>query len=89
MRKPGTFLDQSGRPDAVGACKGTVEAIEAADLLVCLHGAFFTGWVQRIREAGTRVVLAVDHPDDLEQLMAPPGLKEQFSTLTNGLRTRR
>ena len=60
----------------VGACKGTVEAIEAADLLVCLHGAFFTGWVQRIREAGTRVVLAVDHPDDLEQLMAPPGLKE-------------
>ena len=60
----------------IGACKGTLEAIEAADLLVCLHGAFFTGWVQRVRAAGTRVVLAVDHPDDLEQLMAPPGLKE-------------
>lgn len=60
----------------VGACNGTVEALEAADLVIGLHGAFFTAWVQRVRASGTRVLLVVDHPDDLEQLMAPAGLKD-------------
>ena len=60
----------------VGACSGTVAALEAADLVIGLHGAFFTAWVQQVRAAGTRVLLVVDHPDDLDQLMAPAGLKE-------------
>ena len=60
----------------VGACKGTVAALEAADLVIGLHGAFFTAWVQQVRAAGTRVLLVVDHPDDLDQLIAPPGLKD-------------
>ena len=62
--------------ETVGACKGTVEALAAADLLVCLHVPLFTKWLKRVRDAGTRVLLVIDAPDDLEQLMAPPGLKE-------------
>ncbi|MGQ4597835.1 hypothetical protein [Nocardia sp. R6R-6] len=62
--------------ETVGACKGTVEAFAAADLLVCLHVPFFTRWLKQVRDAGTRVLIVVDHPDDLEQGMAPKGLKE-------------
>jgi 2,5-dihydroxypyridine 5,6-dioxygenase len=29
-----------------------------------------------VRDAGTRVLMIIDAPDDLEQLMSPPGLKE-------------
>ncbi len=62
--------------ETVGACKGTLEALAAADLLVCLHVPLFTRWLKTVRDAGTRVLLIIDAPDDLEQLMAPPGLKE-------------
>lgn len=62
--------------ETVGACKGTVEALKAADLLVCLHIPLFTKWMKEVRAAGTRVLMVVDHPDDLEQCMAPKGLKE-------------
>jgi 2,5-dihydroxypyridine 5,6-dioxygenase len=62
--------------ETVGACKGTVEALAAADLLVCLHIPLFTKWLKTVRDAGTRVLMVIDGPDDLEQLMAPPGLKE-------------
>ncbi len=41
--------------ETVGACKGTVEALAAADLLVCLHVPLFTKWLKRVRDAGTRV----------------------------------
>ena len=60
----------------VGACKGTVEALEAADMLLCLHIPLFTKWMKGVRQTGTRVLMAIDHPDDLEQLMSVPGLKE-------------
>ena len=60
----------------VGACKGTLEALCAADMLVCFHVPLFTKWLQQVRDSGTRVLMVVDHPDDLEQAMAPPGLKE-------------
>ncbi|MDE0382893.1 MAG: hypothetical protein OXI22_03335, partial [Defluviicoccus sp.] len=60
----------------VGACKGTLEALKAADMLVCLHIPLFTKWLKQVRDAGTRVLMVVDHPDDLERTMAPPGLKE-------------
>lgn len=62
--------------ETVGACKGTVEALAAADLLVCLHVPLFTRWMKTVRHAGTRVLMIIDAPDDLEQLMAPSGLRE-------------
>ena len=60
----------------VGKCKGTVDALKAADLLVCLHIPLFTRWLGEVRATGTRVLMIIDGPDDLERLMAPPGLKE-------------
>ncbi|MSP50946.1 MAG: 2,5-dihydroxypyridine 5,6-dioxygenase [Alphaproteobacteria bacterium] len=60
----------------VGQCKGTLEAFKAADMLVCLHVPLFTKWMKDVRKGGTRVLMVIDHPDDLESLMSPPGLKE-------------
>jgi len=62
--------------ETIGACKGTVEALKAADLLVCLHIPLFTRWMKEVRAAGTRVLMIIDAPDDLAELMAPPGLRE-------------
>jgi 2,5-dihydroxypyridine 5,6-dioxygenase len=60
----------------IGKAKGTLEAAMAADLLVCFHVPLFTRWLKEVRDTGTRVLMIIDAPDDLEQLMAPPGLKE-------------
>lgn len=60
----------------VGKCKGTLEAMKAADLIVCLHIPLFTKWLKEVMDGGTRVLMIIDAPDDLEQLMAPAGLKE-------------
>ena len=60
----------------VGKCKGTVDALKAADMLVCLHIPLFTKWLGEVRGTGTRVLMIIDGPDDLERLMSPPGLKE-------------
>ena len=62
--------------ETVGRCKGTLEAIKSADMLVCLHIPLFTRWLKEARDAGTRALMVIDAPDELEQLMAPPGLKE-------------
>ncbi len=62
--------------ETVGGAKGTVEALAAADLLLCLHVPLFTKWMKTVRDAGTRVLMIIDHPDDLADLMAPPGLKD-------------
>lgn len=62
--------------ETVGACSGTVQAFEAADMLVCLHLPLFTKWMKQVRNSGTRVLMIIDHPDDLEKLLSPPGLKE-------------
>jgi 2,5-dihydroxypyridine 5,6-dioxygenase len=60
----------------VGKCKGTLEAVKAADLVVCFHVPLFTGWLKEVLTGGTRVLMIIDGPDELEQLLAPPGLKE-------------
>jgi 2,5-dihydroxypyridine 5,6-dioxygenase len=62
--------------ETIGACKGTLDALAAADMLVCLHIPLFTKWMKAVRDANTRVLMIIDAPDDLEQLMAPPGLRE-------------
>jgi 2,5-dihydroxypyridine 5,6-dioxygenase len=60
----------------VGKCKGTLEALKAADMVVCFHVPLFTSWLKDVLRSGTRVLMIIDAPDDLEQLMAPPGLKD-------------
>ena len=60
----------------IGRCKGTLEAAKAADIIVSLHVPLFTSWLKEVRGAGARVLMIIDSPDDLEQLMAPPGLKD-------------
>lgn len=60
----------------VGTAKGTLEALKQVDLLVCLHIPLFTKWLKEVRDTGTRVLMIIDAPDDLYQLMSPPGLKE-------------
>src|SRR5471032_308425 len=62
--------------ETIGRCKGTLEAIKSADMLVCLHIPLFTRWLKEARDAGTRVLMVIDGPDELEELLAPPGLKE-------------
>ena len=62
--------------ETVGACKGTLEALSAADIIVCLHIPLFTKWLKTVMDGGARVLMIIDAPDDLEQLMAPKGLKE-------------
>src|SRR5918996_1424467 len=62
--------------ETVGRCKGTLEAIKEADMLVCLHIPLFTRWLKAVRDAGTRVLMVIDSADELEELMSPPGLKE-------------
>jgi 2,5-dihydroxypyridine 5,6-dioxygenase len=60
----------------VGKCKGTLDAAKAADMIVVFHVPLFTKWLKEVMDAGTRVLMIIDAPDDLEQLMSPPGLKE-------------
>lgn len=60
----------------IGQCKGTLEAVKAADLIVIYHVPLFTKWLKDVMQAGRRVLMIIDAPDDLEQLMSPPGLKE-------------
>jgi 2,5-dihydroxypyridine 5,6-dioxygenase len=60
----------------IGKCKGTLEAVMAADMVVVFHVPLFTKWLKEVMQHGTRVLMIIDAPDDLEQLMAPAGLKE-------------
>ena len=60
----------------IGKCKGTLEAVSAADLVVIFHVPLFTKWLKQVMDRGVRVLMIIDSPDDLEQLMAPQGLKE-------------
>lgn len=60
----------------IGQCKGTLEAVKSADMIVIFHVPLFSRWLKDVRDAGVRVLMVIDAPDDLEQLMAPPGLKE-------------
>ncbi len=60
----------------VGKCKGTLDAMKAADLVLVFHVPLFTSWLKECMNAGTRFLMIIDAPDDLEQLISPPGLKE-------------
>jgi 2,5-dihydroxypyridine 5,6-dioxygenase len=60
----------------IGQCKGTLEAVSRADLIVIFHVPLFTKWLKQVMDGGSRVLMIIDAPDDLEQLMSPRGLKE-------------
>jgi 2,5-dihydroxypyridine 5,6-dioxygenase len=60
----------------IGKCKGTLEALRSANMIVIFHVPLFSSWLKEVRAAGVRVLMILDAPDDLEQLMSPPGLKE-------------
>src|ERR1700741_3547192 len=57
--------------ETIGRCKGTLDAIKASDMLVCLHIPLFTRWLKEAGDAGTRVLIGLDGPDELEELIAP------------------
>ena len=60
----------------IGQCKGTLEALSQADMIVIFHVPLFARWLRTVMDKGVRVLMIIDAPDELEQLMAPPGLKE-------------
>jgi 2,5-dihydroxypyridine 5,6-dioxygenase len=60
----------------VGKCKGTLEAAKRADMIVIFHVPLFAKWLKEVMDAGVRVLMIIDAPDDLELLMSPKGLKE-------------
>ena len=60
----------------IGQCKGTLDAVKAADLIIIFHVPLFTKWLKEVMDGGTRVLMIIDAPDDLDQLMSPKGLKE-------------
>ena len=60
----------------IGQCKGTLEALSLADMVLIFHVPLFSSWLKEVRAGGTRVQMVIDAPDDLEQLMAAPGIKE-------------
>src|ERR1700728_137096 len=60
----------------IGQCKGTLAAVKEADLLICFDVPLFTSWLKDVMVGGTRVMMIIDAPADLEQLMSPKGLKD-------------
>src|SRR5207245_2832934 len=60
----------------IGQCKGTLDAVKAADMVVIFHVPLFTKWLKQVMDGGTRVLMIIDGPDELDQLMSPAGLKE-------------
>ena len=60
----------------VGRCKGTLEALSCADLIVIFHVPLFAKWLRQVMDKNVRVLMIIDAPDDLEQLMSPRGLKD-------------
>ena len=44
--------------------------------MVIFHVPLFTKWLKQVMDGGTRVLMIIDAPDDLEQLMSPKGLKD-------------
>jgi 2,5-dihydroxypyridine 5,6-dioxygenase len=49
---------------------GAVEAMKAADIVVAFTRPLFTKGLRDIMGAGTRVLMVLDHPDDLEMLQS-------------------
>ena len=44
-------------------------------MLVCLHIPLFTRWLKEARDAGTRALMIIDGPDELEEVDGATGLE--------------
>ncbi|EPC4489330.1 hypothetical protein ACRZXV_003564 [Serratia liquefaciens] len=62
--------------DVIGGCKGALEALKAADLVITFHIPVWGDWMKHALKSGGRILLIHDGPDDLEELMSPDGMKE-------------
>ena len=71
--------------ETVGSCKGAVEALKAADLILAMRVPLFTKWMHEVRAAGTRVQMIIDHPDDLGSQMSTPDVKRATKYITERL----
>ena len=60
----------------IGRCKGTLEAVSMADMILIFHVPLFSRWLGEVMGKGVKVQMIIDSPDDLHQLQSPPGLKE-------------
>ena len=60
----------------IGQCKGTLEALSLADMVLIFHVPLFSKWLREVMGKGVRVQMIIDAPDDLYHLQSPPGLKE-------------
>jgi 2,5-dihydroxypyridine 5,6-dioxygenase len=60
----------------IGQCKGTLEALMVADMILIFHIPLFSAWLKKVMGNGVRVQMVIDSPDDLLNLQSPPGLKE-------------
>jgi 2,5-dihydroxypyridine 5,6-dioxygenase len=60
----------------IGRCKGTLEAVSMADMILIFHVPLFSRWLREVMGKGVKVQMIIDTPDDLHQLQSPPGLKE-------------
>ena len=60
----------------IGQCKGTLEALMAADMILIFHIPLFSAWLRKVMDKGVRVQMVIDSPDDLLNLQSPPGLKD-------------
>lgn len=60
----------------IGQCKGTLEALLRADMVLIFHVPLFSKWLREVQRNGVRVQMIIDAPDDLYHLQSPPGLKE-------------
>ena len=69
----------------IGQCKGTLDAVSKADLIVIFHVPLFSRWLKTVTDGGTRVLMIIDAPDQLAQLMSPPGLKEALQARRGAL----
>jgi 2,5-dihydroxypyridine 5,6-dioxygenase len=61
----------------IGQCKGTLAAVKAADLILIFHVPLFTKWLKEVMDGGTRVLMVIDAPDDLDSSSRPKGLKRR------------
>ena len=62
--------------DIIGHCKGAMDAIQKADLIVIFHLPIWTAWMGPMLRGGGRILLIEDGPDELAELMSPDGLKD-------------
>lgn len=70
------MIASQGGGDTIAGLPEVIAAVEAADLVLVFHVALGSDWLQNARKRGTRFLLIIDGPDELERLMSPPGLKE-------------